>query len=65
MATSSIEKNFVIKGSKQAEIFINALEQAEKARENVRPISAKNTFVEDKKECKNFLKKWTELYGNK
>ncbi|MCM1246327.1 MAG: hypothetical protein NC293_11865 [Roseburia sp.] len=32
MATSSITKNFVISGSKQVEMFVNAIEESEKNR---------------------------------
>lgn len=61
MATSSLDKNFVIKGSKQAEMFVEALEKAEKASKKRKRYIAKKP-VNDTPSI-NFMENWEKFHG--
>ncbi|WP_455720670.1 hypothetical protein [Agathobacter sp.] len=63
MATSSITKNFVVSGQKQAEIFANAIEESYQeslTRTNSAPIKYRE--LKDPIEIKNFMEKWKETH---
>lgn len=55
MATSSITKNFVVYGEKQAEIFANAIEESANAVIPERNVSVR--YLDDPKDIAEFLKK--------
>lgn len=59
MATSSITKNFVVKGEKQVEIFANAIEESfmenELNKDNYDDVPV--TFIRGSKAVADFLKK--------
>ena len=58
MATSSITKNFVVSGSKQVEMFANAIEES--YQESLRRAPApdlKITHLRDAEEIKKFMAK--------
>lgn len=58
MATSSITKNFVVFGNKQAEVFANAVEESFN---DLRPeTSVKSNKVETKEELEKLITKWKE-----
>ena len=55
MATSSITKNFVVSGDRQAEIFANAIEAS--ANSKTPPISVSVTELRGSDEIKKFLER--------
>lgn len=61
MATSSITHTIVISDPKQAEAFVNAMEEAEKhpLECTQRPLR----FVNDEEEIRQLMKKRKELHG--
>lgn len=56
MATSSITKNFVVYGEKQAEIFANAIEESFKEREYRGKRVPRTKFVKGSENVAKFFK---------
>ena len=58
MATSSITKNFVVSGSKQVEMFANAIEESYQESLRRTPASdLKITYLRGTEDIKNFMAK--------
>ncbi len=58
MATSSITKNFIVSGTKQVEMFANAVEESYQESLRRKPSnSVRATYVRDPEEAKAFLLK--------
>lgn len=58
MATSSITKNFIVSGTKQVEMFANAIEESYQESLRRKPSSGvRATYVRDPEEAKAFLLK--------
>lgn len=64
MATSSITKNFVVSGTKQVEIFANAIEESyqDSLRRETAP-DIKVTHLRGTDDIKNFIKKRKKTYA--
>lgn len=64
MATSSITKNFVVSGTKQVEIFANAIEESyqDSLRRETAP-DIKVTHLRGADDIKNFIKKRKKTYA--
>lgn len=65
MATSSIDKNFVVRGSKQAEMFVNAIEESENARKHIKPSSISVEHLSGADTALKAMQRWKALYGKK
>lgn len=63
MATSSITKNFIISGNKQAEKFLEALEASEKDKFPRVNVSAKE--ITGKDELMKFMLKWESNHNGR
>ncbi len=65
MATSSITKNFVVSGDKQAEIFANAIEESyqESLTRQNNATSFKYRELKDPDEIQQIMMKWKETHG--
>ena len=65
MATSSVKKNFVVYGFKQAERFADAIEESYQASlkwENITS-QAKYRELRDPDEINSFMEKWKKTHG--
>ena len=64
MATSSITKNFVISGEKQAEMFANAIEESyqESLTRKQNTASVRYRELKDPAEIKNLMEKWKKAH---
>ena len=64
MATSSITKNFIVSGEKQADKFADAIEASYKESLSKSKISScRYREIHETDEVFRIMKKWNELYG--
>lgn len=62
MATSSITKNFVVSGTKQAKQFADAIEESyQESIHNAHSCDMKITYLRDTRQIKEFMKKREEI----